>query len=116
MINDRLALPAPGETDQAACVAPVNAGPPDNAAEVRGPNGERALLLCPCCGLQPSRLEQAGPSDAETIAALRRALDTERAIVRGTIRRVESLRFQLDALLKELDQWHAQRRALGTNL
>lgn len=114
MLDDRLALPAPGETDQAACVAPVNAGPPGKAAEVRGPNGER--YICSCCGMQAARLEQAGPSDAQTIASLRRALDTERALLRGTLRRVHGLKAQLDALLTELDEWHRTRRALGTNL
>lgn len=72
------------------------------------------LPVCPCCGIQQAaQTLEADP--AAKIAGLERALETERSIVRGTIHRIEGLRGQIDQLLHELEVWHRQRRAIGTN-
>lgn len=71
-------------------------------------------ITCPCCGLQQAP-DSLVVNPAEKIAALERALETERSIVRGTIHRIEGLRGQIDTLLHELEVWHRQRRAIGTN-
>jgi hypothetical protein len=71
-------------------------------------------MSCPCCG-HTQLAPDAPVSDAVKIAALERALENERTLLRGTIRRVTGLRSQLDAMLVELETWHRARRAIGTN-
>lgn len=74
-----------------------------------------APISCPCCGVLQNEVSAPPPDAATKMAALERALETERSIVRGTIHRIEGLRGQIDCLLTELEAWHVKRRALGTN-
>jgi hypothetical protein len=74
-----------------------------------------SAISCPCCGLLQGEANAPAPSDAERIAGLERALENERTLLRGTIRRIEKHRESLDLLLHDLRDWHAKRRAIGTN-